>query len=427
MNSLLSDASSRTLRVGILSATLGLLLGCGLGAEGIDPRRVSVLYIGDPYPGITPYLGMKEDAFVLVYPIRAYYHGGGAAPLDLVLKYMRTYMPRSYQELSAKHDVVILSDAYRQTFTPAQHFWFRDGVLEEGLGLAMVAGLDSFWASATRPEANWQGSPLEEILPITIPTGRPVIKHNWIRKATMELMYEDHEFIASLPYEPQPRYMAIPVDGQLVYSDPGSEILARWIEPELGNPPLYVTWDLGTGRTFAMMHDWTASGGEGGGYYFSQWEYYRDFAINLVLFLAKRPLHPDHLIVHQYREIVHGASVSRSLLLSLIDFIDKFGGNPRRIDEEMAVLDAIVLKAQGHYLDHDFDKALAGINQALVKSKEIEHLSVRIKNQALFWVYVVEWLSVTGVSLLSGFTVWTLMIRRRLYRDVASTRFDSLR
>ena len=50
---------------------------------------------------------------------------------------------------------------------------------------------------------------------------------------------------------------------------------------------------------------------------------------------------------------------------------------------------------------------------------------MRIKNQTLFWVYVVEWLSVTGVSLLSGFVVWTLMIRKKLYREIRVTRLQS--
>jgi len=401
-----------------------LLLGPGsvLGAAGLDPRRVSVLYIGDPYPGISPYLAMVEDAFIQVSPIRAYYHGGGAMPLKDVFKFMRLYMPRSYDEFTRNHDVLILSDAYRQAFTDGQHRWFRDCVLEGGFGLAMVAGLDSFWASSSRPEANWQGSFTEEVLPVEIPTGTPEIKHNWLRQNTMEVLMPDHEFMASLPYEPRPGYMKLPVDGQLVWLKPGADQLARWISPRFGNPPLYVTWDVGEGRTFAMLHDWTGSGGEGGGAYFHRWEYYRDYAINLVLYLARRGLYPDHAVVHQYREEVHGLAIGRSLLLSLLDFIDRFGGNTRRIDEEISVLNTMLSETQNRYLDHDFEAALAGARETLGMLREIEDLSVRVKNQALLWVYVVEWLSVTGAALLSGTIAWTLMVRRRLYREVGLTR-----
>jgi len=47
----------------------------------------------------------------------------------------------------------------------------------------------------------------------------------------------------------------------------------------------------------------------------------------------------------------------------------------------------------------------------------------KVKNEALLWVYVSEWLSVTGTSLVCGFLLWTLMIRRRMYKEVAYTQF----
>ena len=39
----------------------------------MDPRRISVLYTGDPYPGITPYPAMVEDAFIDATPVQASY------------------------------------------------------------------------------------------------------------------------------------------------------------------------------------------------------------------------------------------------------------------------------------------------------------------------------------------------------------------
>ena len=48
--------------------------------------------------------------------------------------------------------------------------------------------------------------------------------------------------------------------------------------------------------------------------------------------------------------------------------------------------------------------------------------ALRLKDHVLVWIYLIEWLTVTGVFLVAGFTLWTLMIRRRLYREVAVTR-----
>jgi hypothetical protein len=58
--------------------------------------------------------------------------------------------------------------------------------------------------------------------------------------------------------------------------------------------------------------------------------------------------------------------------------------------------------------------------------RDLENLRIDalvLKDRALFWIYVIEWLSVSGTFLLAGFVLWTLMVRRRLYRQVASTRF----
>jgi len=399
------------------AALVLIVLPCALAATGIDPRKVSVLYTGDPYPGITPYLSMKEDAFISVTPVQASsMHYAGITSED-IRKAMRIYMARSYDDYVNKYDVMILSDSNRGVFTSGQIFWFRDGVLDHGIGLLMVGGYESFGGGFNHP--SWAGSPVEEVLPVLVPQGLVT----WVSgNVRIEPVKYDNPFMASLPFRPTPEYMRIGTDGNFVIQKEGSELLARWISTTYNDPPCYVTWEVGKGRTFAMMHDWTP----GGGYWMSRWDYYRDFAVNLMLYLAGRQLPTDYLVVHEYRSAIHSISVSKGLLMSLIDFVDSFGGNPREIDSQIIVLNAMVAESQEYYLDHRFEEALERAQLAIEKVKEIEQLSVRIKNQALLWVYVVEWLSVTGVSLLAGVVVWSLMVRRRLYREVRVTRLKEV-
>jgi len=40
----------------------------------------------------------------------------------------------------------------------------------------------------------------------------------------------------------------------------------------------------------------------------------------------------------------------------------------------------------------------------------------------MYWIFVTEWLVVSATGLICGFAVWTLMIKRRLYREVKVTR-----
>jgi len=399
-----------------------LLIPAIVGSSGIDPRKVSVLYLGDPLSGFTPFVPMKEDAIVQVVPIAAYHHGGYAVSMTDIRRYIRIYMPRNYEDYVEMYDVMVISNAYRQSISHAQQKWFKDGVLDHGMGLTMIAGQDSFAASSSRPDASWAGSPVEDVLPVKVPTGYQVIEHNWIRNKPMQVWDLSNEFMASLPFTPTPQYMRIPVNGQLVRLKDGGQLLARWIYPELGNPPLYATWDIGRGRAYAMMHEWANPGSQGGGRYFSQWEYLPDYAINLVIYLDQRPLSPDYLVVHQYRELVNTLYIGRSMLMSLIDFVESFGGNSQGIYEEIRNLDAMVGVAAEFYLDQDNEAALEAARKAREKQVEIEELSVEIKNQALMWVYITEWLAVTGTGLLSGFVIWTLMIRRGLYREIETTR-----
>jgi len=51
---------------------------------------------------------------------------------------------------------------------------------------------------------------------------------------------------------------------------------------------------------------------------------------------------------------------------------------------------------------------------------------MRLKDMALMWVYVSEWAAVLGTSLLAGYVVFTLMLRRAMYRQAGMTRLRSV-
>ncbi len=50
----------------------------------------------------------------------------------------------------------------------------------------------------------------------------------------------------------------------------------------------------------------------------------------------------------------------------------------------------------------------------------------KLKDQALLWVYVTEWLVVSGVGLICGFFLWSVMIRRKLYKEVTVSRLSRI-
>ena len=62
------------------------------------------------------------------------------------------------------------------------------------------------------------------------------------------------------------------------------------------------------------------------------------------------------------------------------------------------------------------------MKEAFEGVRRVSDESVAMKEKALFWIYMVEWSTVTGTCVFTGFVVWTLMVRKRLYREVSTTR-----
>ena len=53
----------------------------------------------------------------------------------------------------------------------------------------------------------------------------------------------------------------------------------------------------------------------------------------------------------------------------------------------------------------------------------LEELAVKLKDRALLWIYIIEWLAILATAMICGSVLWALMIRRRLYREVQATTF----
>ena len=70
----------------------------------------------------------------------------------------------------------------------------------------------------------------------------------------------------------------------------------------------------------------------------------------------------------------------------------------------------------------EYEAALGGIEEAISEMKEIALDSSELKRKALIWVYITEYLAVSGTCMATGFLLWTLMVKRRLYREVGLTR-----
>jgi hypothetical protein len=106
----------------------------------------------------------------------------------------------------------------------------------------------------------------------------------------------------------------------------------------------------------------------------------------------------------------------------MMEWADNFGANVLDLSERLSILEDNVDDALQRYLEQDYPSSITTMYTTETTILEITGDAIRLKDEALMWVYISEWMVVTSVSLLTGFIVWTLMVRRRLYRYVGTTR-----
>lgn len=319
-------------------------------------------------------------------------------------RFVRIYMPRTYSDLIAKHDYVVISDANRGFFDK-ELAWMRRGVGEEGLGLIMVGGHESFggWSNPS-----WANTEIAEVLPVTMDEPMYHGRVYKVKPAT------DHPFTRSLPWETIPFFH----DGNHVALKEGATLL---LTTEIHPYPPLSTWKVGRGVTIAHSMDWTP----GGGAHVMRWEYFPDYVANIAYLAVRHDISDNPALIHRLRSRFFDLRTSMVMSMDVVAFAEMFGANVVPLERRLIEVGEMKEEADQLYLDQSFDDVLekmADIGEVLM---EVHESAIRIKDQALFWVYLVEWLAVTGSSLACGFVLWTLMVRRKLYREVVTTRLGA--
>jgi hypothetical protein len=185
--------------------------------------------------------------------------------------------------------------------------------------------------------------------------------------------------------------------------------------PGLGYVPYIVVWDYGKGRTVTC-----------GG--FDAWFldranlYGPDLFMNLIFYSTGRRLIEDVEVFHRIKGFFRDFRNRLEYLISLMDFVDRFGANTEKIQRDVWELQDMGKLASGCYVEQDFRMAQEALDDAFDYFRGAEATAKRVKDSALWWVYMVEWATTTAVVFLSSFALWTLMVRRRLYKEVSSTK-----
>ena len=391
---------------------------------GLEDGRIGVLYIGSILAPVSmPFWHMRSDVLFrtsfVPANLRSDWMTMGPMPAEGesgVHRMVRLYMPRTYRDLVDNYDVIILSEANQHAVNPHIEKLAR-GVSEGGPGLLMCGGWASFGASGDRPP--WGQTAIGRLLPT-----EDVINSWWeLPIQRMVIDEPDHELVSSLPWDDPvltgpSRYIW---NHNPVTLKPGASQLAHVLLGSGREDPLMVTWEVeGGARTYAftsMTYQLLS---------YAHWTYLYDLGSNLMIYLDGRPVPQDIGLVHALRSKMLEVATRRSLLVSLLDFCESFGANTQEVIYGLGEVDRAVAEAGSRYLDLSFEAALESYNEAALEMVEIEDRAIELKDRAFLWVYVIEWLTVSGTALLCGMVLWFLMIQRRLYQEVDVTRHSVL-
>ncbi len=386
----------------------------------LQDGRIGVLYISDPVRAWSFDFMRTEPIFSLTF-VAASLRGFGGWHIDDVHRAIRLYLPRNHKDLVTRFDVIVLDNANRRALNPGQIELLARGVREAQRGLLMTGGWESFGGTGAG-QPPWGETAVGKLLPTED------VENAFIESGRVAITHETHEFVASLPWNRKSPFMG-KWPHNLVTVKHGGQQLAHTDRnaPLYGGEdhPLFVTWEIPEGaRVFActgeialMAYTHSALGVN-----YVCWDYYGDFISNLMIYLAKRPVPQDVDLVHAVRTEAFRSRTRISLMMGLIEFIENFGANTQNLLSKIDEVEEEISEGISEYIDLHFEELLSRYERIGGMLDELEERAMEAKHRALLWVYVVEWLVVMGTAMIVGFVVWSLMVRRKLFREVRVTR-----
>ncbi len=378
---------------------LGLL---AITAASSLEGRVNVICFGDvvdQYGGFNSFVVIRNDPAIdaTLVPSRPDYLGSQEA----AWRNMRIYMPRTYARLTQDYDLILTSDADRTIFRTEWIDWLGRSVTDEGLGLLWLGSIQS------NSFESWEGTTLADIAPC-----EPGQDLDVSGSFKVKVLDSSEPLMAALPWQEAPALAN--VNSQVAKQ--GSSLWARMVHPK--EYPLMTYWRIGSGRVLCFASKfpngvlpWTRG-----------WAFFPEAMIYLTYRTAERALPQDVLLFRQLITDFLEYEERRSMAASVIGFVEQFGGRTDRLFQRFDDAAQMKAGADAAYLAGDYDRCLDIMREVKADQLAMMEDAMKAKDSALLWVYITEWCALTATIMVSGLVVWGLMVRRRLYREVGSSR-----
>jgi hypothetical protein len=334
-------------------------------------------------------------------------------------RFIRLYFPRTFERLK-EYDFFLMDSINIWHFEDRQVRWMRDAIREGSAGWNTC----SVMSISSHRHMPWCESMLQEAFPNDAPAvcARPAVGFpNTFISLRVNREFSEPVLTPFLPLGveevrgSQTSWIIIP--------RPGARTMAYFVGPypaALGNAPFIITWDYGEGRalTTGAMSWWSRHNDPAE----TPNPYGFDVMMNMVFYATRREVVTDVLVYHEVRKSLLTFYERMGILVSVIEFVDRVGADTRGIYKKADDLGSRVEAARASYLEQDFDAVDEVMREVFEGLMEAEDDAIRVKNRTFVWIFLIQWITVSGTAMICGFILWSLMIRRMLYREVASTR-----
>ncbi len=395
---------------------------------GADPVRI--LGMGTLLPADTPVYHWCSDDPLMALTIIPTRLGAISYEPEDAKRLIRLYFPRKLDRSTV--DLLLFSAGDVVHFTSSQIAAMTSSVKQ---GVAAMADCGGTSAILQYIES-WVASGIDEIFPNDVSAVLSA------RYGFFTGTYPGY-FLRGIPYtlriredvpnNPFSPFLAVGIERvhgfapRNVIPKPGSAILADMIGEQgflKDGPPFSVAWMYEDGRTL-VVSEWLGHpfwGDYASDIHQSENRYGHEMFLNLVLYLVGRPISQDIVEMHRANRDREEMRFLRDNVLSAIDFAANFGANVRMAENELADVDGLMKEADALYLEGEFGRSSETVSSCIDRLRGLFEKSLSLKDRALASLYMSEWLAITGTLVICGLVLYEMMVRRRIYKVVQTTR-----
>jgi len=399
---------------------------------------LKVLCLGAVESNVAPYAGwFKQEPSISGHLVPARFYEGGWSGVfsERIMRSVRMYFPRTYRDL-ASFDFIMLDSPVVSYFGNEGIHWMRRAIEEGAVGATTMNSILSKHQFCFLPFLN---SELAECFPLD---GIRVAQYAGGLDSTKLSMKigtpYSGAFHVRVNRDAPPvftPFLSLGIErfvgggGYLMFARPGA-LIWMWsvgnhpdVAPET---PYLMSWRYGKGQAWSLSdnlrHGWWGWDMPAETHIVSKNPYGLDILVNWIRYASGRKPIQDVLTYHDLRARYGSYEDLRSLVYSVMDFVCSFGGRTGPLEQRVKEADVVVAESKRMYVAGNLDVAGSKIDLALGELASISEEAMRLKDATFLWIYVVQWLVVTATGLLCGFVVWSIMIKRKMYKEVPVTR-----